>query len=145
MRYLFHVYSIGSNLSNSGSPTATVDQIKEMVRDWKIEYKIPFRALNGILKIMSKILPDLPTDGRSIMKTPRSRLTRTLASGQYAYIGLRRNIQKIAPIECIQNVSDLKIQLHIDGFKPFHSSNQKIWTVLCRLIELVLTTPFISV
>ncbi|XP_035905628.1 uncharacterized protein LOC118509297 [Anopheles stephensi] len=93
--------------------------------------------LNLLLAILRKFgHPDLPKDARSLLKIPTvSNEIQTVASGRFWYPGIEvalRNVFKNSPPQ----VTNLSLQVSIDGLPLFKSSVTQFWPILFKVEEI---------
>ena len=114
-----------------------------------LKYNVKHNAISAILKFLQVFVPHLriPSDARSLVKTPRSVAYREIGGGTYHHFGLERSIKTVCQSRGILtndfgNV--LNIQINIDGLPVFKSSNSSLWPILGRVVgkNHLCTRPF---
>ncbi|TPP58055.1 hypothetical protein FGIG_00626 [Fasciola gigantica] len=65
-----------------------------------------------------------------------------VSPGEYCHLGLEIALMRLTQNLRLANSQDVTIQLHVDGIHPLASSNTRIWTVPCRLVKPMKSTPF---
>lgn len=63
--------------------------VRENLARWSVEHNITTSALNDLLKILRLQIHDLPSDARTLKRTPKEVVTRKLGEGEYMHYGLR--------------------------------------------------------
>lgn len=102
------------------------------LKDWSVVYNITQRALSANLKIFKSVGHDLPSDARTLLKTPRkSKVVRT-QDGTYYYANLFRNL-KILLSKLDFDIGDMYIDFNIDGLPLSRSSRSDLWPILARV------------
>lgn len=113
--------------------------IRSDLRSWGIDNQIKHCALNSLLTILRKHFPasDLPSDARSLVRTPRSTeiLSETGAKSQYWHYGLMKAIHDA--LSRRKNIeSHAELDINIDGLPMFRSSLCSFWPILVQIHEL---------
>lgn len=102
------------------------------IQEWSIKFNITQRALSELLKILTTFgVSWLPSDARTVMKTPQNIELVDTASGQLWYNGLRNNIQKI--FESVNQDIQLHLNFNIDGIPLHNSSKKEFWPILANV------------
>ena len=117
----------------------------DIVREIAAEGNFSVTATNLILTKLRVVHPELPLDCRTLLKTPRKSFFKTIGSGTYWHIGLPQAITN--NVSSIHNDECLRIQLFIDGLTLFKSSRERLWPILCRILDAesgVFTVTFFS-
>ncbi len=112
---------------------------------WATEHKITHVALNSLLSILRKHDLNMPKDTRTLLGTVRSNRTKVQnkAGGQYYYFGLLESISGVLyrNMDILRNVSNLKLQVSIDGLPLNKSSATQFWPILGTVQNLVQEEP----
>ena len=95
------------------------------------------------LLALRKYFPELPSDPRTLLRTPRQCKRKEIGEGSYVHVGLESSIKHMLcnygrPID-----GTLKLQLHIDGLSIFSSSNFQLWPIQCRVLNIAKSSPFV--
>ena len=99
---------------------------------WAILFLIKQDALSALLRILQKNGLRLPKDARTLLKTPKSVETLTIAGGSYKYFGLKSGITKcFKTFTSLKGLTSIKLKFNIDGIPLFKSSNASLWPTLC--------------
>lgn len=111
---------------------AFVQQSLEKIRMWAITYNIIQRALSELLKILPTFgVTWLPSDARTVMRTPQNINIVELANGKLWYNGIKSNIQWI--FSCISENLELELNFNIDGIPLHNSSKKEFWPILTNI------------
>lgn len=112
---------------------------------WATEHQITHVALNSLLNILRKHDLNLPKDARTLLGTVHSNRTevQNKAGGQYYHFGLLESISGVLynNMDILQNVSNLKLQVSIDGLPLYKSSATQFWPILVTVQHLVQEEP----
>ena len=110
----------------------------EEIRSWALEFSVTHSAIAGLLKILQPHHKSLPSDPRTLLKTPRFCPVRKLDSGgEYCHIGLNRgllNLLKGSAIDC----GCLQLQFavfNIDGLPIYKSTSLSVWPIQCLVVN----------
>ena len=125
---------------DSDEPTAL--SLTEALRVWVIKSQSSRSAVSELLKTLKPFHPELPTDYRTLMRTPRTSVLKRVGSGKYIHIGLRKTISSLIS-DSQATPRCLSLQLHIDGLTLWNSSQYQLWPILARTVAPFRTTPFI--
>lgn len=107
--------------------------IKSDLQQWSIKYQIPQSATTALLHILKrhKCFNELPADCRTLLNTPRISSVVKLAGGEYSEFKWKETLSKYV---CEQNLSEVQLQINIDGIPLFNSTNKQFWPILGSLV-----------
>ena len=91
-------------------------------------------AARTILLALRKLHPELPSDPRTLLGTPRCTIKHAVGNGRYIHFGLDNGLQRVLE-ESSFDADTISLQLHVDGMTVFRGSNQQLWPILGRTIE----------
>ncbi|GBM62034.1 hypothetical protein AVEN_103341-1, partial [Araneus ventricosus] len=113
------------------------DALKESLKDWAISFNISLVSLTSLLCILKlhKCFSNLPSDARSLMKTPYSVAMVPIEPGHYSHIGLVVNLRSIWE-KVKENISSIELLINIDGLPLFKSSCNEFWPILGRVANV---------
>ena len=117
------------------------NDLKYLLIQWCLTFGIAQIAITRLLHILNPFHPELPLDGRSLLKTPVSFIEQKLENGEYCHIGLRSQLAKIISKQTNVN-KNLSLSFNIDGVPLFNSNNVQLWPISC-LIKNFISSPFI--
>lgn len=83
----------------------------------------------------------LPKDARTLLKTPKVYEVLNVAGGSYYHFGIENWVMSIA--SGIEDVTEVSLQVNIDGLPLFKSSGAQLWPILGRLVKPVMSKPFV--
>ena len=108
--------------------------------NWSISHNISHNSLNDLMKLLQKnVNPNLPSDARTVLNTPRSIPIASKFGGEYVYLGIKSGV-----LECpaLQGLSKISLVINVDGLPLFKSADVEVWPIL-GLIEDSNSPPFI--
>lgn len=112
--------------------------IKDKLRQWVIKHNISHNATNGILSILKNEGLSVPTDVRTLMKTPRiSQEVVTMGHGSYINCGIENMLVPLLKkyFNIIKGESVLKLGINVDGLPISNSSKSQLWPILLSVIN----------
>ncbi|XP_055841957.1 uncharacterized protein LOC129909036 isoform X1 [Episyrphus balteatus] len=119
--------------------------IIEDLREWSGQFCIKHNALNGLLALLNKNVPEfaLPKDSRTVMATPRKKceINEDGFGGSYWHYGLEN-----ALTNCLANVQEdttIKININVDGLPLFKSSRFEFWPILVSIHKQIDIAPMV--
>jgi hypothetical protein len=106
--------------------------LSDGIRNWAVHYGITLVALTALSTLLRVQHPFLPKDGRTLLKTRRSVIIDSRASGSFYHFGLLTNLLSVLDkMRCfLPDGSTINIQLNIDGLPLFKSSSLQFWPIL---------------
>ena len=116
----------------------------EKLIQWKEEEGITLQALSKLLKIL-KSRPDLnflPSDARTILKTPRATALKKVHPGDYHHFGLKEAITDVLTKVEFDSSIPIYFDLNVDGLPLTKSSGSQLWPIQGALVGFSLP-PFI--
>lgn len=125
--YEFDQYSTDSD--GSVSDNDAVDKnpsLLLLLRDWYASCHLPRAHMTALLSLLRKFHPELPADPRTLSQVPRSVDVKSLCGGQYFYFGLG-NVIRSNMLDT--SVSDIVLQISVDGIPLYKSSSQQFWPI----------------
>ena len=85
-------------------------------------------ALNSLLQILQgHVNEDLPTDARTVLRTPRQVAVVDRCGGDFIYLGIKSGVLRCSEFRGQRKVSLL---VNIDGLPLFKSSDVEVWPIL---------------
>lgn len=124
------VNNIESIKTTDDSPTSIFSWLQE----WTIKNNITHVALNELISHIKSKYPELPTDARTLLRTPRKLNLDIVAPGHYYHFGLNICIERLLLRCSFQNVHCIEVNINIDGLPLFKSSNNQVYPILCNLV-----------
>lgn len=114
-------------------------QLYELLAQWRVRYGLRGNVVNALLSILRLFHPHLPKDNRTLTPIGRKEVMTVIGGGHFHYFGLVRTLvwalQRHQPLA---SGTVLKLQLNIDGLKPYKGSKSQFWPLLGRLEGLKL-------
>lgn len=105
------------------------------LQKWAIKNRISHVALNELMTGIKSKYPELPSDGRSLLKTPRKINEQDIKPGQYYHFGLTNCVKQLMSRYFVEHLQFIQVNINIDGLPLFKSSNSQVYPILCNLIE----------
>lgn len=131
----------GSNSENDDDLTSLSDNIA----NWAVSFGISLVALTALLSILHITHPNLPKDGRTLLKTKTHYAIQEKAGGNYHHFGilpsLKATISKYA--KTLTEGMTLGLQINIDGLPLFKSSTVQLWPILGLLVTVPMKEPVV--
>ena len=127
--------STSSEDSDSGSLDDENEDlnIAKPLAAWIVRHNLPREGSNELLSILRDHGHRLPSDVRTLLKTPKYCEVVEKCGGTYIYYGLETGLVKILkqnPHFFSKNDS-ISIEINIDGLPLFKSTRQQFWPILC--------------
>lgn len=130
------------------------------LREWKWQNNIKFNAMRELLTILNRTDPhfQLPSDPRTLMKTPSKIITSNVSGGQFAYFGIRSALitRIVCGLDSSKKVSNLisslqaqvsspliTISIGVDGIPLTKSTNKQFWPILGIVDRSINSLPFV--
>lgn len=145
----FSLESEFSNLSlidsESGSIVTAFD-IKTELRAWSVQNNITHESISKLLKLL-RLHPcftsELPSDARSLLKTPRTINSTVVLPGNYVHFGLEKGILAILKsTEDLHHTTLVEVFISVDGIPVSDSSKSEFWPILCSIENVKNNKPF---
>lgn len=115
--------------------------LSQDLRVWAVKHQIKHTALNDLMKIIIKNNTnyELPTDARTLLKTPRSNNIVNYTNGAYWHYGLKNVLIDVLSGE----ENSILLNINIDGLPMFKSSSMSFWPILININEIPHLPPLI--
>ena len=85
--------------------------VKMSLIDWAKEFNISHVALKNLLQLLKPILPELPSDPRTFLSTPRKYEIVKVGDGMYHHFGIAKTISTFLPHHFSNHTIFLKINI----------------------------------
>lgn len=123
---------IQHNVTSSTENSLREDLFRDELRDWVNEFRIPMRAVNGLLSILNSVHGKiLPKDYRTLLNTDTNIEIVALAGGNDWYNGLGKCLKNI--FVTLDRDFSLRLNFNIDGLPLYKSSNQVFYPILASI------------
>lgn len=115
------------------SDKKVTDYIMKGLRIIAIKKNLPRSAVTSILKLLNPVFPNIPTDYRKLLLTPRITKIKKVTPGRYVHFGLRKGIAfKIMQLKL--SIDKIKLDCFVDGVALHPSSkNKTFWIILTKI------------
>ncbi|KAG5269537.1 hypothetical protein AALO_G00203120, partial [Alosa alosa] len=135
---LMRDWNFDSDCDDREGPSEHRPDLADDLVNWALEFNITMVALTALLSILHFHHPNLPRDGRTLLKTVTDYKILPVAGGAFFYFGVLNAItgllenvwMKLPSRHCLQ------LQLNFDGLPLFKSNNQQLWPILGLLKEV---------
>lgn len=120
----------------------TAAPIGDKLAEWAVTHSITHLALKELLTILRCYHPGLPSDSRTLLRTPHSYAVRKMTDqdGHYYHFGIACGIESLNQFDKLPSV--LRLQFNVDGLPLFKSSTTEFWPVMC-LVRGLQVQPFV--
>ena len=104
------------------------NNLKSELASWAMQQNISHIALNNLLKILQKhVNEDLPTDARTVLKTPKQITSHKRCGGDFVHFGIKSDLSRRSNLVGLTKVS---LIVNIDGLPLFKSGSTEVWPIL---------------
>ena len=121
-----HLYTGNNNNTSS-------IKIQTFLTSWSLKHNIPHNAISELLKQLKSHKPcfsELPVDARTLLKTPRSTVIRSVPPGEYYHFGLVNGILNTLRNYCNRIKGKVLLQVNVDGIPLHKSTSSQFWGIL---------------
>lgn len=109
--------------------------IRHELSKWSLKHNITHTAFSDLLKLLKQLVPDLPGDSRTLLKTPRMTITKNISQGHYFHFGLKSCLETlVSKYSKFSNPNCLAVFINIDGLPLAKSSSNQVYPILCSLV-----------
>lgn len=107
---------------------------QQFLANWAVQEHISQSSLRSLLHGIKKYTChncnfNIPSDPRSLLRTPRSTNVSNCSGGQYYHFGLLEGILDVIS-SSKKNIDHISISVNIDGLPLSKSSSQQFWPIL---------------
>lgn len=133
------------NIEKDVFETKNKISLADKLAQWIITNNISHNTTNKLLSIMRSENLSVPTDCRTLLKTPKfSGNIINMSPGAYIYLGIEKGIvHKMRQNTLLQNLDVLPLMINIDGLPLCKSSNSQFWPILMSIDLMEILEPFI--
>lgn len=123
-----------SSINESLNSTKTYT-LRERLAEWVNEYRIPKRAVNGLLPILKSYgAHSLPLDYRTLLLTPTNVDISPVAGGHLWYNGIRKSLGIL--FHDLDENLDISLTFNIDGLPLYKSSKLNFYPILASIFGI---------
>lgn len=108
--------------------------IRQKLRSWVIQYQPSVESCRSLFSILREENLDVPMSLETLIGPRNGYVIRTVDPGEYVHIGLTKQIRKILNF-FDKNVSELCLDIGIDGLPLYKSSSVGLWPILGRIVN----------
>jgi len=121
------------------SDHGTIEEtFKSALTEWAVSERISLSSTGKLLQVL-RMLPSLhnvlPTDPRTLLKTPRTLCVKQMSSGLFYYLGIANSLSTLLIKHRIKIHAnqDIDLAVNIDGLPISKSTNSTFWPILCSV------------
>lgn len=130
--------------SESENEEKSFCDINMELSEWAVKFNISVSAINSLLSILKPHFDSLPSNARTLLKTPSDFVVQPLNSGgEYCHIGLGNGLRDFLTSINSVDVNTLQLQFNVDGLQLFKSSRVAVWPILCMVVNVIPKEPFV--
>lgn len=125
-------------LSDESVDETENNDINDFLRSWVSDCNVPQMHVNKLIKYLKNNgHPTLPTDCRTLMRTPIKRNIIPMSPGSYVHIGLENGLQHYFEKFNVNEheLREIVLDFNIDGLPLSKSSSNCFWLILCRIVN----------
>ncbi|ODN01297.1 hypothetical protein Ocin01_05388 [Orchesella cincta] len=126
-----------TNSSTNQQKSEASNDIRKRLTIWAIKYQVNQNAVSDLLKLLKQhkcFENDLPSDARTLLRTPRCTDVREVQPGKYVHFGLLGNI--INYLKQLKSTPELVcVQINIDGLPIANSSGNQFRPILYSILD----------
>lgn len=128
-----------SDSSNGGETTEfDFEDFKTNLVNWAVTDDVCKNSVSRLLKVLKTVpsLNELPSDSRTLLRTPRRIKVTPLGNGEFVYFGLIKGIKRI--LSTFEGVlpTTIRLLISIDGLPISDSSRKQLWPHTCKISNL---------
>lgn len=102
---------------------------------WAVQHNVTQSSLTALLKILKHHgHGDLPSDGRTLLSTPRNTILREVQPGLYWHAGLKNAVISLKKLNLNNEFQTAELAINIDGLPLSKSSTSSLWPILVSVI-----------
>lgn len=118
------------------------------IKLWASKHSITHMAIRDLMKLLNEEITGikLPTDGRTVMETPRKITIVSddiVLGGKYWHYGLHLALHNALTNVDITNNMTINLTINIDGLPLYNSSRIEFWPILVKIGEYENIPPLI--
>lgn len=139
-------WSSSDSESETCDETADIPPINVQLSEWAVEHGIRHSAINSLLSILKPFHSCLPTDARTLLKTPQTYEIKQIngtKDQQYSHFGIVAGISQLLSMSYVSYNNLLTLQFNFDGLPLFKSSSMEFWPILCLVKQFDGASPFV--
>lgn len=116
--------------------------LKCQLSEWVVKHNITHTAANDLLKLLKPHHPNLPTDVRTLLRTPKKHVLRNIEPCAYYHFGVKQSIEKLllkfilsssTNSDWFASSNNIEVFVNIDGLPLSKSSSSQFYPILCKL------------
>lgn len=138
--FLNDALSNSLNTSSTINAVLTVNQsdkpnIRSQIAGWAVQNNVPGLMLGRILNILKPYHNTLPSDPRTLLKTPRETILKDVEPGKYYHLGIEHGLQFLLLNSDEKKFTNniCEVLINIDGLPISASSSSQLYPILMAL------------
>ena len=134
----------GTTCSDS-EPDVPSPSLSDNIANWAVRFGISMVALTALLSILNITHPNLPKDGRTLLKTKVHYDIQEKAGGNYHHFGILSSLREPLNkhVKILTEGMTLGLQINVDGLPLFKSSTLQLWPILGLLVTVPMKEPVV--
>ena len=140
------VYCDWDGTSGSESePDVPSPSLSDNIANWAVRFGISMVALTALLSILNLTHPNLPKDGRTLLKTKVHYDIQEKVGGNYHHFGIHSSLRATLNkhVKILTEGMTLGLQINVDGLRLFKSSTLQLWPILGLLVTVPMKEPVV--
>lgn len=129
--------------SDNDSVCGVEEDIVFHMREFYKESKINLKQMSMLLARLKLFHPQLPSDPRTIARTPRSTVVKQLSNGTYVHIGFKSGLLACLAFGTVNKTKRIDVDVNFDGLPASQSSDVTVWPISARSLSLINDKPFV--
>lgn len=106
--------------------------IRDQLAECFVQHNVPATTANAILRILKPVIPNLPTDVRTLKGTPRDVPLISMDGGKYVHYGITDSLTDFVRHNNVQS-DYLELNFNVDGLPIAKSSGAQVWPILMNV------------
>ena len=131
------------DVPSDSEPDVPSPSLSDNIANWAVRFGISMVALTALLSILNITHPNLPKDGRTLLKTKVHYDIQEKAGGNYHHFGILSSFTLSKYAKTLAEGMTLGLQISIDGLPLFKSSTVQLWPILGLLDSVPMKEPVV--
>jgi hypothetical protein len=127
-----------SDTGESDSQESASYSIDSELRSWAVNHSVTHSALHDLLQTLKKhsCFHHLPSDSRTLLRTPRQTEVTELKPGIYCHFGIENELKRLLSDVKGNIMPKITLQMNVDGLPITKSTNRQFWPILIHFMEI---------
>ncbi|XP_059912161.1 uncharacterized protein LOC132461132 [Gadus macrocephalus] len=133
------------DVPSDSEPDVPSPSLSDNIANWAVRFGISMVALTALLSILNITHPNLPKDGRTLLKTKVHYDIQEKAGGNYHHFGILSSLRNTLNkhVKILTEGMTLGLQINVDGLPLFKSSTLQLWPILGLLVTVPMKEPVV--